>query len=352
MLGDAVLNHRCAHFQSPNGVWNRFGGKLDWDPRAIVSDDPHFQARRRLSSRSISLSLFLFLSLWLVACVFDCVRICLLDSSPLQGQGNTSQGDFFHAAPNIDHTQAFVRKDICEWMQWLRAEVGYDGWRLDFVRGFSGVHVKEYMNATDPEFSVGCAALPFISSESPSFLLFSHPTPPRFLPARSEYWDTLVYQYDSLDYNQDAHRQRIVNWINAAGGTAGAFDVTTKGILHAALERREYWRLSDVNGKPPGVMGWWPSRAVTFIENHDTGSTQGHWRFPQARANDDRTGTGGRRTFFRSPDAPAALLRPCALCLRWASVPASATLLRRSVRPCEPAPPARLVLRSRFALAD
>ena len=26
----------------------------------------------------------------------------------------------------------------------------------------------------------------------------------------------------------DAHRQRIVNWINAAGGTSSAFDVTTK----------------------------------------------------------------------------------------------------------------------------
>lgn len=116
VLGDAVLNHRCAHFQSPNGVWNRFGGKLDWDPRAIVSDDPHFQ-----------------------------------------GQGNASQGDFFHAAPNIDHTQGFVRKDIAEWMQWLRQEAGYDGWRLDFVRGFSGIHVKEYMNATEPEFAVGCA---------------------------------------------------------------------------------------------------------------------------------------------------------------------------------------------------
>jgi alpha-amylase len=78
----------------------------------------------------------------------------------------------------------------------------------------------------------------------------------------------------------DAHRQRIIDWINAAGGLAGAFDVTTKGILHAAMERQEYWRLADCTGKPPGVLGWWPSRAVTFIENHDTGSTQGHWRFP------------------------------------------------------------------------
>ncbi|KAL2895429.1 putative alpha-amylase 2 [Bienertia sinuspersici] len=27
-------------------------------------------------------------------------------------------------------------------------------------------------------------------------------------------------------------------------------------------------------------MGWWPSRAVTFLDNHDTGSTQAHWPFP------------------------------------------------------------------------
>lgn len=37
---------------------------------------------------------------------------------------------------------------------------------------------------------------------------------------------------------QDAHRQRIVNWINQAEGTATAFDVTTKGILHAVFEVR------------------------------------------------------------------------------------------------------------------
>ncbi len=57
-------------------------------------------------------------------------------------------------------------------------------------------------------------------------------------------------------------------------------DITTKGILHAVFERCEYWRLRDAAGKPPGLMGWWPSRSVTFLENHDTGSTQGHWRFP------------------------------------------------------------------------
>ncbi|KAK2989764.1 hypothetical protein RJ640_012704 [Escallonia rubra] len=209
VLGDAVLNHRCAHYQNQNGIWNIYGGRLNWDDRAVVADDPHFQ-----------------------------------------GRGNKSSGDNFHAAPNIDHSQDFVRKDIREWLCWLRNEIGYDGWRLDFVRGFWGGYVKEYVDASEPYFAVG------------------------------EYWDSLSYTYGEMDHNQDAHRQRIVDWINATNGTAGAFDVTTKGILHSALERCEYWRLSDQKGKPPGVVGWWPSRAITFIENHDTGSTQGHWRFP------------------------------------------------------------------------
>nr|GEX96158.1 ribonuclease H-like domain-containing protein [Tanacetum cinerariifolium] len=36
--------------------------------------------------------------------------------------------------------------------------------------------------------------------------------------------------------------------------------------------------------KPPGVIGWWPSRSVTFLDNHDTGSTQGHWPFSSHHA--------------------------------------------------------------------
>ena len=38
------------------------------------------------------------------------------------------------------------------------------------------------------------------------------------------------------------------------------------------MGRGEYWRLCDNQGRPPGVLGMWPSRAVTFIDNHDTGT--------------------------------------------------------------------------------
>ncbi|GMH36745.1 hypothetical protein BSKO_04618 [Bryopsis sp. KO-2023] len=209
VVGDVVLNHRCATYQNHEGIWNQFGGRLDWDARAILGNDPNFR-----------------------------------------GLGNSGKGEMFLAAPNIDHSQEFVRHDLAHWLKWLRS-MGFDGWRFDFVRGFEGKYIQEYIEASDPHFAVG------------------------------EFWDSLNYDGDgSLSFKQDSHRQRICDWINATGGLSTAFDITTKGILHAVFERSEYWRLRDDQGKPPGLMGWWPSRAVTFLENHDTGSTQGHWRFP------------------------------------------------------------------------
>ena len=165
------------------------------------------------------------------------------------GQGNHPTGDEFSGAPNIDHTNERVRSDLAKWFQWLRNDIGFGGVRFDFSKGYGGQFAGEYIKAMDPEFAVG------------------------------EYWDTLAYGA-GLEYNQDAHRQRIVDWIDAAGGNCTAFDFTTKGILQEACGRSEFWRLIDSEGRAPGVIGLWPARAVTFIDNHDTGSTQGHWPFP------------------------------------------------------------------------
>lgn len=80
------------------------------------------------------------------------------------------------------------------------------------MRGFWGGYVKDYLEASQPYFAVG------------------------------EYWDSLSYTYGEMDYNQNAHRQRIIDWLNATNGTAGAFDVTTKGILHSVSTF--YWLLN------------------------------------------------------------------------------------------------------------
>ncbi|XP_038979702.1 probable alpha-amylase 2 isoform X2 [Phoenix dactylifera] len=207
-MADIVINHRVGTTRGHGGAYNRYDGiPLPWNEHAVTSCSG--------------------------------------------GLGSRSTGDNFHGVPNIDHTQAFVRKDIIGWLKWLRQSIGFQDFRFDFAKGYAPKFVKEYVEESKPIFSVG------------------------------EYWDTCNYCPPDyrLDYNQDSHRQRIINWIDYTGGRCAAFDFTTKGILQEAV-KGELWRLHDPQGKAPGVMGWWPSRSVTFIENHDTGSTQGHWPFP------------------------------------------------------------------------
>ena len=56
----------------------------------------------------------------------------------------------------------------------------------------------------------------------------------------------------------------------------------------------------DSQGRPPGVLGMWPSRAITFIDNHDTGSTLNHWPYPSRNLGEGyayiltHPGAGGR----------------------------------------------------------
>ena len=166
-----------------------------------------------------------------------------------QGQGGGPTGDEFHGAPNIDHRNDKVQESLCNWMNWMMNDVGFGGVRFDFSKGYGGEFAGQYTRACMPEFAVG------------------------------EYWDTLNYG-QGLEYDQDDHRQRIVNWIDETGGISTAFDFTTKGILQEACGKNEFWRLVDKKGRAPGVIGLWPGRAVTFLDNHDTGSTQSHWPFP------------------------------------------------------------------------
>ncbi|KAL7262123.1 hypothetical protein ACSBR1_000498 [Camellia fascicularis] len=70
-------------------------------------------------------------------------------------------------------------------------------------------------------------------------------------------------------YNQDQHRNKIVHWVQTAGGSVKA----------STAVQGELWRLKDSNGNPPGLIGVLPGNAVTFIDNHDTYS-QNTWPFP------------------------------------------------------------------------
>nr|GMD94586.1 alpha-amylase [Ipomoea batatas] len=217
IIADIVLNHRAAERANSRGVINIFEGgtpddKLDWGPSEICGDDSAFE-----------------------------------------GTGNPDTGDTWGNAPDIDHRSPKVQREISEWMNWLKSDLGFDGWRFDFVKGYDFVKgfaaVKIYMDNTKPEFAVG------------------------------EFWNDLSPgRVPDPDYNQDAHRNELVRWVQNAGGAATAFDFTTKGILQAALNNTEFWRLKDAAGKPSGMIGVLPQNAVTFIDNHDTWS-QRLWPF-------------------------------------------------------------------------
>jgi alpha-amylase len=144
------------------------------------------------------------------------------------GTGNPDTGERHPCGRDLDHTNPDVRQAIKTYLRRLRS-VGFQGWRYDLVKGFDGTFVREYNEASEAGFSVG------------------------------EFFD--------------GDRQKATNWLNAAGGKSTAFDFPTRFLLHDACGRDDYRGLRSTNGGrsvPGGLLGFWPSRSVTFLDNHDT----------------------------------------------------------------------------------
>lgn len=120
---------------------------------------------------------------------------------------------------------------------------------------------------------------------------------------------------------QDEHRQETIDWCHATGDKALAFDFTTKAILQEAIMRKEYGRLKDANGKAAGVLGWEPQLAVTFLDNHDTGSTQNHWPFPAHAVHQVGVEPGAQRRVIWGRMWGGCADASCAIrCNKWAGV--------------------------------
>ncbi|MBP7552939.1 MAG: alpha-amylase [Spirochaetes bacterium] len=179
------------------------------------------------------------------------------------GYGSTSKGaadtgSTYSAARDIDHTNTTVRTSIKDWMNNKLKSVGFVGWRYDYVKGYGGWYVGDYNSATSPQLSVG------------------------------EMWEDGCPQ-SGLD-----------NWVTATNhdnGKSLVFDFSTKNALNSAfgwfkdayengqtLKEYTYYNnypnltaLKSSYGTPAGYIGWMPENCVTFVDNHDTGSTQQHW---------------------------------------------------------------------------
>ncbi len=57
-------------------------------------------------------------------------------------------GEDYGPAPDLDHLNPELRAALTEWLCHLHDDVGFHGWRLDFVRGYAPKYVREYIAAT------------------------------------------------------------------------------------------------------------------------------------------------------------------------------------------------------------
>ncbi len=133
------------------------------------------------------------------------------------------------AARDLDHSNSYLRDAIKAYLKWMKGEIGYDGWRYDYCKGFLGKYIKEYNDAAGNYFSVG------------------------------EYWDG---QYTVLK-----------DWIGKTGNSTNAFDFACKyDAFNKALASGNYSGLVGGYNTGVGLMSGDDMKqyAVTFIDNHDT----------------------------------------------------------------------------------
>jgi alpha-amylase len=149
-----------------------------------------------------------------------------------QGTTTYAYGSF----RDIDHTSPQVRRDIMRYLLQLRS-LGYRGWRYDMVHGYHARWVAQYNRASQPTFAVG------------------------------EY-----------DWNKQGEQRGWV-WYTATtpGDLRTANDVFDFTTFYSLKDNRGNYRAWYGFGHGLGLVGdntdglLWKNRAVTFLENHDTG---------------------------------------------------------------------------------
>jgi alpha-amylase len=149
--------------------------------------------------------------------------------------GANDTGENYAAARDIDHTNSNVQNTIKAYLDFLKNEIGYDGWRYDLVKGFSGNFIEMYNNSANAHLSVG------------------------------EFWD------GNYDY--------VKGWIDATNKTSTAFDFPQKYQINKAFNNGLNLTELVWAGQPAGLAHHATTKryAMTFIDNHDTGrSDAGH----------------------------------------------------------------------------
>lgn len=152
----------------------------------------------------------------------------------INGAADTGLGDT--GCRDLDHTNATTQQNIKTYEDFLLNEMGYTGFRYDFVKGYDPKYIKMYNEASKPKFSVG------------------------------EYWHGAVTTTSKED---DHPFGGVKDWVDATDKTSAAFDFPMKYLIKGAFNDGN-WKLLDKN-LTSTLVGIEPQYAVTFIDNHDTG---------------------------------------------------------------------------------
>lgn len=144
---------------------------------------------------------------------------------------NNDEGTDFDDCRDLDHKSANVQKIMKAYVDYLKNDLGYIGFRYDMVKGFDGIHVADYNDAVGVEYSVG------------------------------EYWDG---------------NDKIESWINRTNKKSAAFDFqfrynvrdAVNGTTNGKLGSSDWSKLYSSNNLMHDAS--YRRYAVTFVENHDT----------------------------------------------------------------------------------
>lgn len=151
----------------------------------------------------------------------------------IKGAADTGLGDT--GCRDLDHTNPTTQQNIKTYEDFLLNEMGYMGFRYDFVKGYDPKYVKMYNEASKPKFSVG------------------------------EYWQGSV----TASKKDDHPFGGVKDWVEATDKTSAAFDFPMKYLIKGAFND-DNWKLLAKN-LTSTLVGIEPQYAVTFIDNHDTG---------------------------------------------------------------------------------
>jgi alpha-amylase len=157
--------------------------------------------------------------------------ICSDDESKDNGYtptGAKDTGMAWDGARDLDHKSENVQKNVLAYEDKLLNDLGYVGFRYDFVKGYHGSYVGLYNKTMQPEYSVG------------------------------ECWD--------------GNKTVVTNWINATKQDgviqSAAFDFPLKYYINDAFASGKWSRL---NGGCLADDNTYKRYSVTFVDNHDTG---------------------------------------------------------------------------------